>query len=111
MDHETREFLEQIASRFDISFKELKNEMGELRGEMGDLRGEVGELRLSVKEQIEGSETRIVTAFWKWARPMEARMRWLDVSDAASSERLIGLEERMSAVERRLGLDHTSPAH
>jgi len=90
VDQETREFLEKIADRLDAN-----------------LNSAVQEMRLFVREQVELSETRIITAFWNWARPIEARMRVLDVSDAAASERLTGLEGRMGEVERRLGTGRT----
>lgn len=94
MDNETREFLERIADRLDAKLERTSKET-------------VEEIRLFVREQVELSETRIITAFWNWSRPMEARMRVLDVSDAAAGERLTGLEGRMGELERRIGLGHT----
>lgn len=104
VDQETKAFLEQIAARFDAN---LNAALGGLRVE---LKGEIADLRVSVKEQIEASETKIITAFWNWSRPFEARMRRLDASDAVTAERLIGLEERMGAMERRIGFEH-GPTH
>jgi hypothetical protein len=51
-----------------------------------------------ILERIEATETKLLSAFHGWARPIETRMRSLPAID----ERLGYMEERISAVERKL---------
>ena len=54
-----------------------------------------------VQEVVEGSETKLLTAFWNWAQSYEASVRRLTFSDSNTAERLLNLEERISALERK----------
>jgi hypothetical protein len=53
-----------------------------------------------VDAKLEAQETRILGEFWKWARGMEARMRMHDAINAATLERLAGIEERVLNLEK-----------
>ena len=83
MDNETREFLELIAVRLETNFND--NLQREIAGVKVFVKEQIEDTRVFVKEQVEASETRVITAFWKWAQPMEARMRRPDVSDATAN--------------------------
>jgi hypothetical protein len=50
--------------------------------------------------KIEALETKLLSEFWKWARGIEARMRMHDAINAASLERLSGIEERVLNLEK-----------
>lgn len=63
---------------------------------------QMSELKGYIREQIEGLETRILTQFYKWARPVEARLRRLELSDSVVDERIAGLEGRILTLEERL---------
>lgn len=53
-----------------------------------------------VKERVQVLETKLLSEFWKWARGAEARMRMFDAINAASLERLSGIEERVLNLEK-----------
>ena len=53
-----------------------------------------------VNAKLEGLETRLLSEFWKWARAAEARMRMHDAINAATLERLSGMEERILNLEK-----------
>jgi hypothetical protein len=115
MDQETKAFLEGMErrlsahigesvrsaeARIDVHFEQIDRRFDKI-----DQRFEKIDQRF---EELEGSggpleamETRIITAFWNWSRPMETRMRRLDHSDTANAERLTALEERMARLEMR----------
>jgi hypothetical protein len=50
-----------------------------------------------ILERIHDSETRLLSAFYGWAKPIESRLRLLSTLD----ERLGFLEERITALERK----------
>ena len=53
-----------------------------------------------VKDRVQALETKLLSEFWKWARGAEARMRMFDAINAASLERLSGIEERVLNLEK-----------
>lgn len=55
-----------------------------------------------VRVQVEALETRILTEFHKWARPIEARIRGVELADGIFSERFAGLESRVATLEQHL---------
>jgi hypothetical protein len=57
-------------------------------------------IRAEVKETSHALETKLLSEFWKWARAAEARMRMFDAINAASLERLSGIEERILNLEK-----------
>ena len=72
------------------------------RADATDLRVAAAEelVLADVKERIQGLETKLLSEFWKWARGIEARMRMHDAINAASLERLSGIEERVLNLEK-----------
>ncbi|MDQ6665031.1 MAG: hypothetical protein M3Z23_11625, partial [Acidobacteriota bacterium] len=54
------------------------------------------------KEALEATETKLLTEFWKWARTLDAKLRRMEASDAATAERLTILEERVFTLERKV---------
>jgi uncharacterized coiled-coil protein SlyX len=74
---------------------ELKQAFSSLENRLVEL-----ETRLSerISERIQDSETKLLSAFYGWARPIEMRVKQLPAID----ERLDLLEERISAVERKI---------
>jgi hypothetical protein len=63
-----------------------------------DLRQAFESLESRLTERIHDSETKILSAFYGWARPVEMRIKQLPVID----ERLGLLEERITAMERKI---------
>jgi len=43
-----------------------------------------------VRAEIEASETRLLTEFWKWGRVADQRIRRVEFSDTTTTERLSG---------------------
>jgi hypothetical protein len=63
-----------------------------------ELKQALAALEARIAERIHDSETRILSAFYGWARPVEMRIKQLPAID----ERLGLLEERITAVERKI---------
>ncbi|HYA16668.1 MAG TPA: hypothetical protein VEF06_04340 [Bryobacteraceae bacterium] len=112
MDLELRDYLDAKFAGVDGKFAELRTEMRtEFRSGMDALRAEM-DTRFaavdaefeSVRADLERLETRLLTAFHSWASPMEGRVRDMSKLALGSAERLGMLEDRVSAIERRLGL-------
>jgi hypothetical protein len=53
------------------------------------------------KEDLQGVETKLLTAFYDWARPMELRVSGVTNAVHAFDERLSLMERRMFELERR----------
>jgi hypothetical protein len=62
----------------------------------GELRQHLDAMKQELMDRIETVETRLLTAFHDWARPVEIRLRALPMIE----ERLGLLEERVSKIER-----------
>jgi len=81
--------------------KDLSELRTELNGNMDQLRtelnGNMGRLREELVEQMRDMQTEVLRAFHGWASPIEIRLRALPNME----ERLVLLEERVSAIERR----------
>jgi hypothetical protein len=73
---------------------ELNGNMDQLRTE---LNGNMSRLREELVEQMRDMQTEVLRAFHGWAGPIEIRLRVLPNME----ERLVLLEERVSAIERR----------
>lgn len=61
------------------------------------LDGKFAELRA----EIERTETRLLSEFWKWGRSSDQRTRRIEHSDATTVERLAAIEERVFTLERK----------
>ena len=55
-----------------------------------------------VRAEIEATETRLLSEFWKWSRPADQRIRRVEHSDATTVERLASMEERIFTLERKV---------
>ncbi len=53
-----------------------------------------------INERIEKTETKLLTAFHRWSRSMEVRVRHNSSAVAGFDERLALAEERISELER-----------
>ena len=71
-----------------------KKDLNDLRNE---LHGSIDRLREELVEQMRDMQTEVLRAFHGWASPIEIRLRVLPNME----ERLVLLEERVSAIERR----------
>jgi uncharacterized protein (DUF2164 family) len=67
-----------------------------------DLKAYLEEKFSAVRAEIEASETRLLTEFWKWGRVAEQRIRRMEHSDATTTERLAAMEERIFTLERKV---------
>lgn len=74
----------------------LDGRFDEVRGEIAEVRAEIAEVRA----EIEKTETKLLSAFHGWARPMEIRQRGTSITVAGFDERLVLAEERISELER-----------
>ena len=82
-----------------------KKDINELRTELNgnidqlrtELNGNMDRLREELVEQMRDMQTEVLRAFHGWASPIEIRLRALPNME----ERLVLLEERVSAIERR----------
>ena len=57
-------------------------------------------------DMVETIETRLLTAFEKWAVPVNGRLRKLELGDGVLDERLAMIEERLMTIEKRMGPPH-----
>jgi len=104
-------------------FNELRGEFNGLRGEFNGLRGEfeaskldlhgridetqrvmigyIDETKRELREHAEAVETRLLNAFWKWARTSDMRYRQIHGVTASLEVRVQEVEDRVSELERR----------
>ena len=68
----------------------------ELRQHLNAMEQRMVEMEQRLVDRIEAVETKLLTAFHDWARPVEIRLRTLPMME----ERLGLLEERVSKIER-----------
>ncbi|MDQ6706681.1 MAG: hypothetical protein M3Z85_11980 [Acidobacteriota bacterium] len=85
MDAELKTYLQEMEARMNARF---------------DARFDAMERQF--KDALEATETKLLTEFWKWARTLDAKLRRLEASDAATAERLTILEERVFTLERKV---------
>ncbi len=57
-----------------------------------------------LREQIRDTETKLLTAFYDFARANQTRLSELEGSDAALKRRIGGIEDRLLEVEKRLNM-------
>jgi hypothetical protein len=70
--------------------EDVKQALASMEGRMSAMEGRI-------LERIHDSETRLLSAFYGWGKPIESRLRLLPTLD----ERLGFLEERITALERK----------
>jgi DNA anti-recombination protein RmuC len=105
----TKKDLSELRTELNGNMDQLRTELNgnmaqlriELNGNMDQLRtelnGNMGRLREELVEQMRDMQTEVLRAFHGWASPIEIRLRALPNME----ERLVLLEERVSAIERR----------
>ena len=94
MDGEEREFLEKAFGVLERRMDTLDARIQEVHAEVVDLRGEMRGEVAKLGGEMHTIETRLLTEFWKWARPREIRMRAIEA-------RLTDLDARIDALEHR----------
>jgi hypothetical protein len=67
-----------------------------------DLANALDDLKTELLERIEKVETTLLREFRKWAVSFESRFRANEALVTGFSERMAGLEERVTDIERRL---------
>jgi hypothetical protein len=67
-------------------------------------KADIEGLRDSLREQIRDSETKLLTAFYDFARANQHRISELEGSDATLKRRIGGIEDRLLEVEKRLNI-------
>src|ERR1700720_4788330 len=95
----------EVHGEMDQLRTELNGNMDQLRTELNgnmdrlrtDLHGDMDRLRENLVEQMRDMQTEVLRAFHGWASPIEIGLRALPNME----ERLVLLEERVSAIERR----------
>lgn len=65
-----------------------------------DLKTYLEEMKRELREHTEAVETRLLLEFWKWARQADARYRQHHSSVTGLDERVMLVEDRITAVER-----------
>lgn len=105
----TKKDLNELRTELNGNMAQLRTELNgnmdqlrtELNGDMAQLRtqlnGNMDRLREDLVEQMRDMQTEVLRAFHGWASPIEIRLRALPNME----ERLVLLEERVSAIERR----------
>ena len=69
-----------------------------------DLQVAVDQLRDELKEAIHDSQTELLTAFYTFAKSIEANLSDLEKSDSGIRNRLAAAESRLTEIERRLNM-------
>jgi predicted nucleic acid-binding Zn-ribbon protein len=70
------------------------------KADIGALKADID----AVREQIHDSETKLLTAFYDFARANQHRVSELEHSDANLTRRIGGIEDRLLEVEKRLNI-------
>lgn len=58
----------------------------------------------ALREQIQDTETKLLTAFYDFAKTNQQRLSELEGSDAALKRRIGSIEDRLLEVEKRLNM-------
>lgn len=58
----------------------------------------------ALREQIRDTETKLLTAFYEFAKANQTRVSELEGSDAAIKRRIGSIEDRLLEVEKRLNM-------
>ena len=112
----TKGDIEDLRSEMKEQIATVRSEMQEsaamLRSEMQEsaamLRSEMQHIQDELVERISDAETRLLDAFYSFAKTNQARQSAMDQETAALKERLAILEGRVTDVERRLNTPPTA---
>src|SRR5688572_4878352 len=87
---------------------DIANLRTEFKSDSATLRGEVHSdvilLQEKLTEAFQDSETRILTAFYRYAEATQKHLQLLDGTDANILSRLGSMESRLLEVEKRLNI-------
>jgi hypothetical protein len=92
---------QELKVYLDGKFAAVDGKFAEVRAEMRSGFEAVDVRFGDVRAEIEATETRLLSEFWKWGRTAEQRVRRMEHSDATTTDRLAGLEERIFTLERK----------
>jgi len=82
----------------------LKADVGTLKADVGALKADMEELRDGLQERIQDAETKLLTAFYDFAKAHQQRISQLEGNDATLTRRVAGIEDRLLEVEKRLNM-------
>jgi chromosome segregation ATPase len=94
----------QIDARFteiDARFTEVDASFTEIDARFTEVDAKFAELRAHVSEECEKVETKLLGEFWKWGRTSDMRTRQALAENAALGERMLAVEDRITALERK----------
>ena len=94
MDAELRQYLIEMEERLVSSIKAYGNEISSLRNEVSSLKG-------YMNERCEQVETKLLTEFYKWASPAEARHRTISAALRAIDLEMEAIDDRVKKLEGR----------
>ncbi len=78
-------------------------------GDRPATKKDLAELQAQLVEAMQGVETRILKAFYDWAKSTDERLNDLASSDFMFRARMTVLEERVTDLERRLSIRTAPP--
>jgi hypothetical protein len=95
-----------IETKFDTRFKDLDTKFDTKFNDL-ETKIEVNAAATrvefdEVRSQIERTETRLLSEFWKWGRNADQRIHRVEASDATTVERLRSIEDRVFTLERKV---------
>jgi hypothetical protein len=98
MDEELKSYFGQLRTYLDGRFAAIDAKFVAIDANFAAIDAKFAEVRA----EIEATETRLLTEFWKWGRMSDQRTRRVEQSDAITAERLAGLEDRIFTLERKM---------
>jgi chromosome segregation ATPase len=105
MDPELKSYLEAIQQQLvslqsDVS--SLRSDVGALKLQSENLQTQIDETKRDIREHTEAVETRLLQAFWKWAKTADARARQNAAVVGGLDLRVQAIEDRLTDLESRL---------
>lgn len=102
MDAELKQILDRIETRPNTMAALIAESGARIMERMDGLLYAVGvRLKDFVREADRDLETKIVGEFWKWGRTSDLWTGWAIENITVFGERVLAVEERISALERR----------
>ena len=92
---------EELKTYLDAKFAEIGTKLAEVDARFAEVDVKLAELRAHVSEECEKVETKLLGEFWKWGRTSDMRTRQALAESAALGERLLAVEDRITALERK----------
>ena len=113
MDEDLRQYLDAKFAEVDQRFEAVDAKLAEVRSEIGKTEGRIMEraggridavedrLKDFIAKADHDLETKIITEFHKWGRTSDMRTRTAITNAALLEERMLAVEDRVSALERQ----------